>query len=56
MRVWVRNGPPAYMAVAAYLGLARPRARSADIVSGEDLKTLLQAFPGAVMAPPASPP
>ncbi|HUO12653.1 MAG TPA: hypothetical protein VMU37_07845 [Caulobacteraceae bacterium] len=49
MRHWAREGPPAYIAVAAYLGLRQPR-RRADTLEGQDLVNFLAAFPGASSA------
>jgi hypothetical protein len=45
MRHWSREGPPAYIAVAAYLGLRTPP-RPADPLSGDDLLNFLKVFPG----------
>jgi hypothetical protein len=47
-RHWARHGPPAYIAVALYLGLTRPPPRPADQLNDpEDLANFLRAFPGA---------
>jgi hypothetical protein len=50
-RHWARHGPPAYIAVALYLGLNRPRPVAADRLNDpEDLANFLRAFPGALGA------
>jgi hypothetical protein len=46
MRHWSREGPPAYIAAAAYLGLRKPAPRAPDNLEGEDLLNFLTAFPG----------
>ena len=46
MRHWSREGPPAYIAVAAYLGLPRSTSAAAHTIGGEDLMNLLRTFPG----------
>ncbi len=46
MRHWRREGPPAYIAAAACLGLRQPRRRSSDALDGQDLVNFLAAFPG----------
>jgi hypothetical protein len=46
MRHWGREGPPAYIAAAAYLGLRR-RTDRAERLEGEDLVDFLSAFPGS---------
>jgi hypothetical protein len=51
MRHWRREGPPAYIAVAAYLGLRESPRRAADLLEGPDLLNLLAAFPGGGAAP-----
>jgi hypothetical protein len=51
MRHWGREGPPTYIAAAAYLGLRRPRpAAAADTLEGQDLMNFLGAFPGGEAA------
>ena len=45
-RHWVRQGPPAYMAVAAYVGLPRSTSAAAHTIGGEELMNLLRTFPG----------
>ena len=50
MRHWSREGPPAYIAVATYLGLRAPPP-SAETLAGEDLMNLLAAFPGGELRP-----
>jgi hypothetical protein len=47
MRHWNREGPPVYVAAAAYLGLRRPTTKAADSLEGQDLINFLGAFPGA---------
>jgi hypothetical protein len=47
MRHWSREGPPTYIAAAAYLGLRRPQSGPVSTIEGEDLVDLLAAFPGA---------
>ncbi|HXQ46432.1 MAG TPA: hypothetical protein VN806_07440 [Caulobacteraceae bacterium] len=47
MRHWSREGPPLYLAAAAYLGLRKPSASGADHLEGEDLVTFLAAFPAS---------
>jgi hypothetical protein len=42
---WSREGPPAYVAVAAYLGLRRPAPKS-ERLQGDELLNLLSVFPG----------
>lgn len=50
-RHWARHGPPTYIAVALYLGLAADKPRRADRLDDpEDLARFLQAFPGAAPA------
>lgn len=45
MRHWSREGPPAYIAAAAYLGLRRePRGVPSD--DADDLLNVLRTFPG----------
>jgi hypothetical protein len=46
MRHWSREGPPAYIAVAAYLGLRSAGARRNEDLGGVDLANFLAAFPG----------
>jgi hypothetical protein len=46
MRHWSREGPPAYIAVAAYLGFRRSSPNSPDPLEGVDLARFLGAFPG----------
>ena len=46
MRHWAREGPPAYIAAAAYLGLRRAEPAPDAALDGEDLLNLLSAFPG----------
>ena len=46
MRHWSREGPPTYVAAAAYLGLRRERRASDEAVTGEDLLNILNTFPG----------
>ena len=43
MRHWSREGPPTYIAAAAYLGLRKPPPASNDL-AGEDLLNFLTAF------------
>lgn len=45
--VWREYGPPAYAAVAAYLGLNRPAAGGEGVVDAEALAEFLTDFPGA---------
>ena len=42
-RHWREFGPPVHMAVAAYLGLTRPRGQA---LAGDDLAELLSSFSG----------
>lgn len=44
MRHWRRESPPAYIAVAAYLGLRREPIVASD--TGDDLLNILSTFPG----------
>lgn len=44
MRHWSREGPPAYIAAALYLGLRREKQPRYD--AGEDLLHILSTFPG----------
>jgi hypothetical protein len=46
MRHWNREGPPLYIAAAAYLGLRKPAPRPADRLEADDLMNFLRAFPG----------
>jgi hypothetical protein len=46
MRHWSREGPPTYIAAAAYLGLRRERRPTDDTIAGEDLLNVLSTFPG----------
>ncbi|HTX50263.1 MAG TPA: hypothetical protein VME40_12840 [Caulobacteraceae bacterium] len=46
IRHWRREGPPTYVALAAYLGLRQPGRRRADALEGQDLINFLAAFPG----------
>jgi hypothetical protein len=46
MRHWSGEGPPAYIAVAAYLGF-RGQGRPADTLAGDDLLSFLSVFPGS---------
>ena len=46
MRHWSREGPPTYIAAAAYLGLRQSQPRAPDLIDGEDLMSLLGTFPG----------
>lgn len=46
MRHWSREGPPAYIAAAAYLGLRPAQTTNRDPIAGEDLLNLLNAYPG----------
>jgi hypothetical protein len=46
MRHWSREGPPTYIAAAAYLGLRRERRSYDETVTGEDLLNILSLFPG----------
>jgi hypothetical protein len=50
MRHWRREGPPAYVAVAAYLGLRQSSERPSDLLEGADLLNVLSAFPGGSLA------
>jgi hypothetical protein len=50
MRHWSREGPPTYIAAAAYLGLRRERGPSDETIAGEDLLNVLNTFPGAERA------
>jgi hypothetical protein len=43
--VWREHGPPAYVAVAAYLGFTQPKP-SAEALDLEDLANFLSQFPG----------
>src|SRR6185312_11605640 len=52
MRHWSREGPPTYIAAAAWLGLRRERRAGGDAVSGEDLLNILSTFPGGQARPP----
>jgi hypothetical protein len=45
MRHWSCEGPPAYVSVAAYLGLRKPAASAGDLL-GDDLMNFLKVFPG----------
>jgi hypothetical protein len=45
VRHWSREGPPAYVAAAAYLGLRKPAPSGA--LEGEDLANFLAAFPAS---------
>jgi hypothetical protein len=47
VRHWSREGPPAYIGVAAYLGLRRPSPAASDVLEGQDLLNFLGAFSGA---------
>jgi len=51
MRHWSREGPPAYVAVAAHLGLRRSSASSPEPLEGVDLARFLGAFPGGAELP-----
>jgi hypothetical protein len=46
MRHWGREGPPTYIAAAAYLGLRKPKPKPNDLMDGQDLANFLSAFPG----------
>jgi len=46
LRHWRREGPPAYVAVAAYLGLRQVSGAPPDLFEGQDLVNFLAAFPG----------
>jgi hypothetical protein len=46
MRHWRREGPPLYIAAAAYLGLRNASASNASPLQGDDLMNFLRAFPG----------
>jgi len=46
VRHWRCEGPPAYIAVAAYLGLRRGKPKPPDVLEGRDLIDFLSAFPG----------
>jgi hypothetical protein len=46
MRHWSKEGPPVYVAVAAYLGLRQTVREAPDLLDGQDLLNLLGAFPG----------
>ena len=48
MRHWAREGPPAYIAAAAYLGLRREKPAADE--AGEDLLNILSTFPGGERA------
>jgi hypothetical protein len=50
MRHWAREGPPAYISAAAYLGLRRERPVG-DAVSDQDLLNVLNTFPGGEQTP-----
>jgi hypothetical protein len=50
MRHWSREGPPAYIAVAAYLGLRPARGGDNDQCGGQDLANFLATFPGGERA------
>ena len=54
MRHWSREGPPAYIAAAAYLGLRNEPRPKDEAVTGEDLLNLLSRFPGGELAPNSS--
>ena len=48
-RHWAKHGPPAYMAVALYLGFSKPKGPRADRLDDPaDLANFLSAFPGAI--------
>jgi hypothetical protein len=50
-RHWVRHGPPTYMAVALYLGLAKTAPDASErLTDPRDLANFLRAFPGATEA------
>ena len=44
MRHWGREGPPTYIAAAAYLGLRKPPPPASNDLAGEDLLNFLTAF------------
>ncbi len=47
-RHWAKHGPPAYMAIALYLGLSRLKEPRVDRLDDPaDLTNFLSAFPGA---------
>jgi hypothetical protein len=46
MRHWSREGPPAYIAVAAYLGLRSSHVRDSEVLHEADLLNFLAVFPG----------
>ena len=46
LRHWSVHGPPAYVAVAAYLGLRKAEPARRDVLEGEDLANFLSQFPG----------
>ncbi|HWF78357.1 MAG TPA: hypothetical protein VN694_14410 [Caulobacteraceae bacterium] len=52
MRHWNREGPPAYIAVAAYLGLRRQAGSAGQDLAGEDLLNFLTVFPGGANMSP----
>jgi hypothetical protein len=51
VRYWAREGPPVHIVAAAALGLRRPSARAADVLSGDDLTNFIAAFPGGEPRP-----
>jgi hypothetical protein len=51
IRHWRREGPPAYVAVAAYLGLREPSRSRTEPLEGQDLINYLAAFPGGAADP-----
>jgi len=54
MRHWKREGPPLYIAAAAYLGLRKPRPNPAEVLESDNLMNFLRAFPGGEVAPERS--
>jgi hypothetical protein len=54
MRHWSREGPPTYIAAAAYLGLRKSTCDASDLLEGQDLLNFLGAFPGAEHGPASS--
>jgi hypothetical protein len=50
MRHWSREGPPTYIAAAAWLGLRQPKPAPPDRLEGQDLANFLAALPGGAPA------
>jgi hypothetical protein len=45
VRHWSHEGPPTYVAAAAYLGLRKAKAPASELIDGQDLLNFLGAFP-----------